>query len=325
METVIITGGMGFIGSHTAKAFKAAGYKVIGVDNNFTIPAAAQFFDEFIFDDFSEQVAFCAKTHNAKAIIHIAGTSLVGPSINDPWLYYNNNVAKTNNMLDMLKDLKWNGAILFSSSAAIYGNKYSRPWEEDDLKDPISPYGWSKLMCEQIIKDHCFAHGFKGIALRYFNACGCDIDNMLGNNIADTHLVPRVIESFITNQILTINGNDFPTKDGTCIRDYLHVTDIADAHVAAVQLSKKLDNRMFEAYNLGTGIGYSNLDIVREVEKVVGSEVKIEFGPKRYGDPSELIANPNKFMKECNWKPKHSDLTSIVQTTYNWMKTLKYS
>ena len=325
MKTVIITGGLGFIGSHTCKAFKNAGYYVIAIDRNVLVPGATKYIDEYIKDDYVTMASFCAVHKNAQAIIHLGATSLVGPSMNNPGLYYDNNVSKTNTMLHQLADTKWQGGIVFSSSAAIYGNDdFDKPWKEKDRKNPISPYGRSKLMCEQIIEDHCMAHNFKAIALRYFNACGCDPDNELGNTIDDTHLVPRVVSSLITKQRLVINGDDFDTKDGTCVRDYLHVTDIANAHVKAVEMLETQE-KPYRPFNLGTGKGYSNLDIIKEVERVSGIKIPYNVGPRREGDPGMLIANPNKFMKNSDWVPKHSDLTTIVKTTIDWMKKIDYT
>jgi len=320
IDTVIITGALGFIGSHTAKAFKQAGYRVIGIDREFTIKEGTQFIDELIIDDFVNIAAFSAQDKKACAIVHCAGTSLVGPSIDNPSEYYDNNVFKTNTMLSDLVKNDWCGIIVFSSSAAVYGNNYTRPWLEQDIKDPISPYGRSKLMCEQIIEDHCRAYGFKGIALRYFNACGCDADGNLGNIWNDSHLIPRVVQSVLENNTIIINGNDFSTTDGTCIRDYLHVSDIAEAHVLSVKMAARLNNREFKCYNLGTGVGSSNAEIISQVKEIVEKQVDFKFGPRRIGDPDELVANPGKFITDTSWMPKNSSLKNIVKTTYSWMK-----
>ena len=321
-KTVIITGATGFIGSHTAKTFKRAGYKVIGVDTKFTIPESTQFIDDLVIDDY-EITSELVNINDVSAIIHIAGTSLVGPSIDNPHEYYENNVSKTNRMLLGLKNRKWKGTLVFSSSAAVYGNTY--PYSEHVLLTPINPYGRTKLMCEQIISDSCNAYGMRGVALRYFNACGCDIDGDLGNAKYDTHLIPVIIEKILTKDKFYINGNDFDTKDGTCVRDYLHVNDIADAHLEAVCLAESFDKYKFNAYNLGTGIGYSNLDIVTNCEQIIGESLDYRMGPRRVGDPDKLVANPGLFMSSTNWKPKYSDLETIVKTTYDWMKKFDYS
>jgi len=319
-KKVIITGAMGFIGSHTAKAFQQAGYYVIGIDRTWTIPDASMFVNELIIDDFVNITATAANINKVDTIIHIAGTSLVGPSIANPGEYYDNNVAKTNRMLDELATLGWKGTIIFSSSASTYGNDCDVPITESAQGIPVSPYGHSKKMCEYVIESHAHAHRFKGIALRYFNACGCDPDGELGNNWNDTHLVPRVVQSVLERRTLTINGNDFSTIDGTCVRDYLHVSDIASAHVQAVYLAETLDRGAFKAYNLGTGQGISNLEIVKAVEAATGLDVDYELGPRRFGDPDELIADPNKFMSHTQWQPKYSQLETIVSTTLDWME-----
>ena len=322
-KTVIITGAMGFIGSHTAKAFRRAGYRVIGIDRDSTIPAAAQFLDELIVDDFVNITAKVAKVNNVDAIIHIAGTSLVGPSIANPGEYYDNNVAKTNQMLADLALAEWKGTIVFSSSAATYGNNCIVPIVESAQGIPVSPYGHSKKMCEYVIESHAHAYGHKGIALRYFNASGCDPEGELGNNWNDTHLIPRVVQTVLEKSILTIFGHNFSTPDGTCIRDYLHVSDIADAHVYAVLLAETLDSGTFKAYNLGTGTGISNLEIVQAVESATGQIIDYKLGERRFGDPDKLIADPTSFMFNTQWKPKYSQLDTIVSTTVEWMKKLK--
>ena len=320
IKKVIITGAMGFIGSHTAKAFQRAGYYVIGIDRAWTISDAALFVNELIIDDFVNITANVAVINNVDTIIHIAGTSLVGPSITNPGEYYDNNVSKTNRMLDDLAKREWKGTIIFSSSAATYGNDCTVPIVESAQGIPVSPYGYSKKMCEHVIESHSRAYGHKGIALRYFNACGCDPDGELGNNWNDTHLIPQVIQSVLADETLTINGNDFATKDGTCVRDYLHVSDIATAHVLAVNLANTLESGTFVSYNLGTGKGISNLEIVDAVSLIHDREVEYKFGPRRFGDPNELVADPTAFMTSTGWIPKYSQLDTIVSTTLNWMK-----
>lgn len=320
---IIITGVLGFIGSHTAKAFKKAGYYVIGVDNKTSNLNLKNYVDELVLDDFVNIVSLLTQKHNVDAIIHIAGTSLVGPSIKNPGLYYDNNVAKTNQMLHQLSLNNWKGKIIFSSSAAVYGNNFNFLIKETFNGSPVSPYGQSKKICEQLIEDHSKAHGFKSIALRYFNAAGCDNDKELGNVWNDTHLIPVIIRNLLKNTEFTINGNDFDTNDGTCIRDYLHVSDIANAHVISVKLCDSFCEGEFRSYNLGTGKGYSNLEILKTIEEVTNQKIKYLFGSRRDGDPSKLIADPDKFIKDTSWYPSNSSLKNIIETTYFWMKELK--
>ena len=318
-KTVIITGVLGFIGGHTAKAFKKSGYRVIGIDREWTMKDGSSFCDMLFIDDFVNIASTVAEKENVDAIIHIAGTSLVGPSLKDPGEYYRNNVAKTNQMLDDLALAGWKGTIVFSSSAATYGNNCAVPIVEEAIGIPVSPYGHSKKMCEYIIADHTTAHGHKSIAIRYFNACGCDVEGELGNVWNDTHLIPRIIQNQLEQLSTTINGSDFNTEDGTCVRDYLHVTDIANAHVSAVSLCDKFNVGEFRAYNLGTGQGYSNLEIINSIKELTGQPLNYNFGPRREGDPDKLIANPSKFIKDAEWNPVHSKLSTITSTTYSWM------
>lgn len=322
-KSVVITGATGFIGSHTAKSFKQAGYKVIAIDRKFTIPESTQFFDDLIVDDYVNMAAKAAIIHDCDAIIHIAASSLVGPSFLHANEYYDNNVSKTNTMMGDLIKNKYKGKIIFSSSAAVYGNSY--PFSEDVPKYPINPYGRTKLMCEQIIEDNCYVGKIKGIALRYFNACGCDVDGELGNVRNDPHVIPVLLEKLFSKGKFVINGSDYDTKDGTCMRDYLHVNDIANAHLEAVCLAESFDPGRFEAYNLSTGKGYTNLDLVFNAEKIIGTKLNYQFGDRREGDPDRLVANPEKFLNSTAWNPKHSDIETIIKTTYDWMKKFDFS
>lgn len=318
-KTVVITGALGFIGSHTAKIFKNLDWTVIGIDREYTIPQATKFIDHLIVGDFLDHTVTAAIVSQASAIVHCAGNSLVGPSLSSPGDYYHNNCAKTNQMLDLLAKNKWTGAIVFSSSAAVYG----MPLSSDSLcetqaKNPISPYGWSKLICERMIEDHCKASSFKGIALRYFNASGCDHNGHLGHSINDTHLIPRILDACINDQPFTVYGTDYQTKDGTCIRDYLHVSDIAKAHVIAVVKSQEFSPGHFQAYNLGTGSGYSNLEIFSMCEQITGKKINLIKGPRRSGDPDFLVANSELFQKDTTWRPISSNLENIVKTAWLW-------
>lgn len=319
-KRVVITGAFGFIGSHTAKTFKEAGYYVIGVDRTITIPEAAHYIDNMLIADYTDVAATAAKTNNADAIIHCAGTSLVGPSMTNPGEYYNNNVSKTNILLDQLHG--WPGKIVFSSSAATYGNYCSNPISESSDQEPMNPYGWSKLMCEQVIADHCNAHGYKGIALRYFNACGADAGGALGHTIDATHIIPRILSAYQNKKPFVLNGNDYDTSDGTCIRDYLHVTDIAMAHLESVCLAESFNPGRFEAYNLGTGHGYSNKEIINACSQTVGEKIDVEIGPRREGDPDKLVAESIKFKTLTSWRPRNSTIENIVATAWQWQKTL---
>lgn len=320
-KSVVITGAMGFIGGHTAKVFKQAGYHVVGVDREATVPESAHYIDQLLMDEFVDIAPLAALINQSDAIIHCAGTSLVGPSITNPGEYYNNNSAKTNLMMDKLAKFQYDGKIVFSSSAATYGvPANSSNILEDDAKNPISPYGWSKLFCEYIIKDHCLAHGMRGIALRYFNACGCDPDTTLGHVEDDTHMVPRVLSAYHNNRAFSLYGNDYATADGTCVRDYLHVMDIAWAHLEAVCLADAMQAGEFRAYNLGTGQGYSNREIIAACERAVDDKIGVVIGPRREGDPDMLVANSDRFQTDTAWRPRFSDIDTIVGTAWQWQQ-----
>jgi UDP-glucose-4-epimerase GalE len=322
-KSVVITGAMGFIGSHTAKVFKEAGYHVIGVDRAQTIPQAAVYLDQLIADDFPMVAASAAVMHNSQAIVHCAGTSLVGPSIANPSEYYDNNSAKTNMMMHKLRHYGWHGTVVFSSSAATYGIPESgEALYEHSAQNPISPYGFSKLFCEQIIRDSCAAFNMKGIALRYFNACGCDPNGVLGHIADDSHMIPRVLSAYDNNRAFALYGNDYATPDGTCIRDYLHVMDIAHAHLEAVNLAGSMNSNEFRAYNLGTGQGHSNREIIAACEHAVNDQIGVVVAPRRIGDPDQLVANSDLYQKDTKWRPVHSTISNIVQTTWAWQQKL---
>lgn len=321
-KQVVITGAMGFVGSHTAKVFKEAGYHVIGIDWEATIPNASRYLDAWIKDDFVNTITVATKQDTP--IIHCAGTSLVGPSMFDPGTYYNNNSSKTNDALAKLTKAGWEGTFVFSSSAATYGiPEDPRNIREVSTQRPISPYGWSKLFCEQIINDHCWANRhMRGIALRYFNACGCDPDGTLGHTVKDTHLIPRILSAYQNGVPFTMYGNDYATPDGTCIRDYLHVMDIAQAHLAAVELGDRVDAGSFHAYNLGTGYGISNNVVLEACSDIVGQPIEHVFVGRRVGDPDALVANADRFKADTGWFPQNSDIGTIVKTTWLWQKNL---
>jgi UDP-glucose 4-epimerase len=322
MKKVLITGVCGFIGGHTAKIFKENGWKVFGIDRKDTIPDTGRFVDVLFFSDFVDLNVDIFVQEKIDAIVHCAGTSLVGPSIADPGEYYDNNCSKTNLFLDKLGKAGWKGTFVFSSSAATYGNKCEVPIKEGAEGMPVSPYGMSKKMSEAIIRDHTKAYNFKSISLRYFNACGCDPDGLLGHVEDDTHIIPSILRNHQQGNNFLLNGDNFATADGSCIRDYLHVTDIANAHLEAVNRAKTLDYGESRAYNLGTGNGYSNIEILGACSKAVGSPIAYTIGPRRNGDPDTLIADNRLFMSETNWVPQYSDLETIVTTAWNWQAKL---
>jgi UDP-glucose 4-epimerase len=321
---VAITGVNGYIGGQTVLRFKDLGYKVIGSDRNTTAPWIRNVVDVFIPGDFiNPMYTNLIIDKNPSALIHIAGTSLVGPSMSDPSPYYINNVGNTARLLSNLAERGWHKTVVFSSSAAVYGNPSSTPITELTPRIPISPYGHSKLMAEQVLRDSANAYGFKTIALRYFNACGADSKVRHGQLKQATHLIARIMETIVNKGVFTLNGDDYETPDGTCIRDYLHVEDIANAHYLATLYAEGMETNSAE-FNLGSGQGASIKDIISSVERITGRTVLMHTGPKRDGDPAMLVASASKFKKDTGWKPENSTIDNIVRSAWSWYNSLEY-
>jgi len=321
---VAITGCNGYIGGQTVLKFKDLGYNVIGVDRNNTAPWMREHVDRFIPGDFNNPVfASLVKTNEAEALIHIAGTSLVGPSVKDPAPYYVNNVGNTAKLLGSLATLGWRKTVIFSGSAAIYGNPDNTTLTEESPKLPISPYGHSKLMAEQVLRDCATGYGFKTISLRYFNACGADSKVRHGQLKQATHLIARIMESIINKDVFTLNGTDYSTSDGTCVRDYLHVEDIANAHYLATLYAENMPNPSVE-FNLGTGKGASIKEIIASVERITGKTVLVHTGPRREGDPAILVASSQAMKANTGWNTQNSSLDNIVRTAWEWYNSVEY-
>ena len=310
MKTVFVTGASGYIGSHVCKALKESGYKVVGLDRvhrDHTI----KHMDRFIEADYHSPICFDALAYEKPdAVIHLAGTSLVGPSMADPAEYYVNNVAKTAAFLDVVRWLESMPVVVFSSSAAVYGNPDKELIYENQPYAPMSPYGQTKAMIEIMLVDYCRAYGLKSASLRYFNACGADASGELGQAPGATHIIARLLESVRDSKEFTLYG------DGSHVRDYVHVTDLARAHVMAVQYLLS-DMQECIALNLGTQKGYSNQEIVDAVAKLVGP-VQIAKTDARAGDPQRLVAGTVQAMSTLGWSPDHSDLETIVNSAWKW-------
>ena len=234
----------------------------------------------------------------------------------DPAQYYRNNVIAAFNMLEAMR-VTGHDRLIFSSSCAVYGYPKKLPLSEDHPKDPISPYGRTKLAIEWMLEDYNVAYGIRSAQLRYFNAAGCEPDSGLGeDHRPETHLIPNVVRFALNlSDSLTIFGDDYPTRDGTCIRDYIHVMDLADAHLKACA---KLDTIPMMKFNLGTGDGFSNLDVVDSVRRISGVNIAPSFAPRRPGDPAELVADASAAQRDLNWKPSRSNLDSIVTEVIKW-------
>jgi UDP-glucose 4-epimerase len=254
------------------------------------------------------------------AIIHCAGTSLVGPSMINPEDYYNNNFIRTKRLCDALLKFEQRPRLIFSSSAATYGSPIMTPCQEVDPTEPISPYGESKLMIEWLLKSYCRAYGLDFVSFRYFNACGADSQGRHGQAPGATHIIARVLEAIRDNTgAFVLNGTDFETEDGTCVRDYIHVEDLAEAHVLAMDASIPAD-----VYNLGTNQGYSNLQIIHGAIKITHKDLEYHVGPRREGDPAMLTADAGKFMSVSKWKP-HFGLEDMIGHAWTWYQQQKKS
>jgi UDP-glucose 4-epimerase len=310
---VLVTGCSGYIGGQTAIKLKDLGHHVVGVDWQILPTHLRPFLDKFIHEDFGSQASLLDLMQlQPDAVIHCAGTSLVGPSATKPALYYDNNFVKTKRMLDTLVSNKFFPRIVFSSSAAVYGETLL-PCKENDHLSPISPYGESKLMVEQMLRSYRSAYGVDSVSFRYFNACGADPKGRHGQAANATHIIARVLESVRDNQQFTLFGTDYDTEDGTCVRDYVHVDDIVAAHVMAINNMEVPQG----VYNLGTNQGVSNLEIIKHAIKITQMDLRIVNGQKRAGDPAILTANAERFTAITGWKPKYT-VEETIEHAWRW-------
>jgi len=321
---ILVTGGAGYIGSHTCKALAQAGYTPVTYDNLSRGHRWAVQWGPLeegdILDDARLRDVF--RHYCPAAVIHFAALAYVGESVASPELYYRNNVAGTLSLLGAMLD---NGPdqLVFSSTCATYGTPSETPITEHHPQQPINPYGRSKHMIEQMLWDLEASDGLRSVALRYFNAAGADPDGEIGEaHEPETHLIPLVLAAASGNApAIIINGTDYDTPDGTCIRDYIHVTDLADAHVRA--LRRLEDGAASGAYNLGTGHGYSIREVIDTARKVTGRTIPCTEGGRRAGDPPELVADAHKARTMLGWQPGYSDLPTIIDTAWRWMQQEK--
>lgn len=320
---IIVTGGAGYVGSHVCKKLFEKGYEPITVDNLSRGNDWAVKWGELLLGDLLDvkYIEYAFKEVNPVAIIHLAAYADIGESNQKPFLYYQNNISTTVNLLNVIKKYNFDNFI-FSSSCSTFGNITSSHINEDETMNPLSPYAFSKLVCEKIIKAAHYETKLSYMILRYFNAAGADINNEIGeSNDKHRRIIPQIIKAIISEKTLEIYGNDYNTYDGTCVRDYVHVEDIANAHLLALEhlLKKKKSNEI----NIGSGSGYSILEIIKRVELILSKKVKISFLPRRNGDADCLVAQINKAQKILKWKPNQSDLNLILNTAINWEKKIK--
>ena len=320
----LVIGGAGYIGSHMVKHLLEQGHEVIVVDDLSSGHADALIGGELIVHDFADR-EFLDKLfthHKFDGVFHFASQILVGESVTNPTKYYRANTFATLTLLEAMRDHDVNNFI-FSSTAAVYGEPEYVPIDEAHPKVPVNPYGASKWMVEQMLADFSRAHGLRSVALRYFNAAGADPQARMGErHEPETHLIPLALQAALgVRPPLKLFGDDYDTPDGTCIRDYIHVDDLASAHLMAMNYLHAGGETT--AFNLGNGSGYSVQEVIDTASRVTGKSVPFEKAPRREGDPARLVANSQKAKKILNWQPQFPDLKTIVQHAWNWEKTYR--
>ncbi|MBI5680908.1 MAG: UDP-glucose 4-epimerase GalE [Methanobacterium sp.] len=318
---ILIVGGAGYIGSHLNKKINEKGYETIVFDNlsyghrNFVKWGTFEQGDLGNIDE----IRNVFKKYDIEAVMHFAAFTYVGESVEDPQKYYLNNVKNTLNLLQVMleEDVKH---FVFSSTCATYGDPVEIPITENHPQNPINPYGRGKLIIEQVLKDYSHAYGLKYASLRYFNAAGADPDCKIGEmHDPETHLIPLILDAADgKREDIKIFGTDYDTPDGTCIRDYIHVTDLADAHILALEYLQ--NGGKSDVFNLGNGNGFSVKEVIEEARKITGKEIKATEAPRRSGDPPTLIGSSKKAMEILKWKPEYHDLSKIIETAWNWHK-----
>jgi UDP-glucose-4-epimerase GalE len=319
MTSVLVTGGAGYIGSHAVKALHAAGHRVVVYDNlSAGHREAARFADAFIEGDIhdTDRLRRAFEAHDVDAVMHFAAWLSVGDSVQDPAGYYRNNVLGALAVLDAMVAAGV-GCLVFSSTAAVFGNPVETPITEAHPKQPINAYGETKLAIERALPHYERAYGLRSIVLRYFNAAGADPEGQLGeDHDPEPHLIPRAIDAALGRATFQIFGDDYETPDGTCLRDYIHVTDLADAHLRA--LASLRSGGGSANYNLGNGRPTSVRDVVAAVERVVGRAVPVTMGPRRPGDPGVLFASSARIKQDLGWTPRFEEIDTIVRTAWEW-------
>jgi UDP-glucose-4-epimerase GalE len=318
MPKVLVTGGAGYIGSVTAHLLKRRGYSVVVVDDlsrGYEHNVQGLQFHKLPLLE-TAALADLLSDERVDAVIHFAAHSMVGESIQKPELYFLNNDGGSASLFSAMIQANVK-RLVFSSTAAVYGTPAEVPIPEDLPFDPVNPYGESKVLVEKMLKWMDRGPGLRSIALRYFNACGADPESGLGEeHEPETHLIPLLMRAVVSQKAMTIFGDDYATPDGTCIRDYIHVADLAEAHLVAIE--KLLAGGASDAFNVGTGAGQSVLEVMRAVEQVTGRKVPHEMGPRREGDPAVLVANSDKLRRTLGWKPKFTEIKDIVATAWQF-------
>ena len=318
MATILVTGGAGYIGSHVVKELLLQGHKPIIFDNLQTGHRKATAGALLIEGDLSDQerIAEIFQANPIDAVMHFAGDCLVGESVQNPAKYFNNNVKTGIKLIEITEQFNLR-KVVFSSSAAVYGEPKEIPISEEHPCAPTNPYGETKWIFEKVLRAFHDADKLDFISLRYFNAAGAHPEGDLGEDHSpETHLIPLVIKSALDGSSVPVYGTDYDTPDGTCIRDYIHVVDLARAHILA--LAKLDQGKLSRIYNLGNGNGYSVREVIETVKKVTGRNVASVDSPRRPGDPARLVASSEKIREELGWSPRYPDLETIVETAWEW-------
>jgi UDP-glucose-4-epimerase GalE len=315
---VLVTGGAGYIGSHAAKLLRDHGHEILVYDNLSTGHRRLVKGFELIEADLLNQSVLTSALRMVDAVMHFAANAYVGESVQNPRKYFRNNVEGGLSLLNACLDAKVN-KIVFSSTCAVYGEPSTIPIAENSPRQPANPYGVTKLMFEYALESYASAYGLRFAALRYFNAAGADESGEIGElHDPETHLIPLALQVAAgEKQALEIFGTDYPTSDGTCVRDYIHVSDLADAHVLALEYLERQDSSLF--VNLGTGAGHSIHQVIETIEKVTGRKVSTRIASRRAGDPPRLVADPRQAQAILGWKATRS-LSDIVSTAWKWMQ-----
>ncbi len=318
---ILVVGGAGYVGSHAVRYLSQAGHDVWVYDNlskghRQSVPA-----NRLIEGQLSDRILLqqVLLEKEIEAVMHFAAFALVGESVQHPAIYYQNNIAATLELLEAMRAVGvWR--FVFSSTTATYGQPEKVPIAEETIQSPINPYGFTKLVIERALVDYAHAYGFGTAALRYFNAAGASSDGTIGeDHDPESHLIPIVLQVALGQRpSVSVFGNDYPTPDGTCIRDYIHVEDLATAHLSALM---QLEPGMVFQANLGTGIGNSVMEVIQACRDVTGNPIPIEMGPRRPGDPPRLIADARRAQAKLGWTPKYTDIRSIVETAWKWHST----
>lgn len=322
---ILVCGGAGYIGSHMVRTLVTSGHEPVIFDNLSTGHREAApglpFAQGDLLDPPALRQAF--ERHRVDAVMHFCARSLVGESMSQPYAYYQNNVAGTLNLLGAMRSAGVD-KLVFSSTAAIFGQPQSDAIDETHPMVPINPYGASKLMVERVLADAASAYGLRSVALRYFNAAGADPDGDIGeSHQPETHLIPNVLRAVLgKGDGLKVFGTDYATADGTCVRDYIHVNDLASAHLCALQFMREQTGA--HAFNLGNGRGFSVLEVIESAQRVTGARIEFERAPRRPGDPAVLVASSTKAREQLGWVPVYTGMDEIIATAWRWHQDPRY-